>query len=89
MTENTGNGRVTEQDYLAAANELGVVIVNEPIQPGDLYLAGRNVSVQLYTCKSVNPGNWIVSTDPIAYSYDTWECKLVLEIKLKKKKNTT
>lgn len=74
------SGRVTEQDYIDVASELGVVMVDESIQPGDLYLAGRNVSVQLYTCESVNPRNWIVSTDPTGYSYDTWECKKVREI---------
>lgn len=74
------SGRVIEQDYLDAAKELGVEIVDEPIQPGDLYLAGRNVSVQLYTCESVDPRSWIVSTDPFGYSYDTWECKKVREI---------
>ena len=74
------NGRVDEQDYLDVANELGVEIIDEPIQPGDLYLAGRNVSVQLYTCESVHPRQWIVSTDPIVYSYNTWECKKVREI---------
>lgn len=76
------SGRVTEQDYLNAAKEIGVEIINEPIQPGDLYLAGRNVSVQLYTCKLVDPRSWIVSTDPIAYPYNTWECKKVREIEV-------
>ncbi len=71
---------VTQQDYIDLANELGVEIVDEPIQPGDLYLAGRNVSVKLYTCESVHPKRWIVSTEPFGYSYDTWECKKVREI---------
>lgn len=71
---------MTEQDYIDAAKELGVEFVDEPIQPGDLYLAGRNVSVSLYTCKLVDPRNWIVSTDPVSYPYDTRECKKVREI---------
>jgi len=75
------NGRVTKQDYFDLAEKIGVEIVDEPIQPGDLYLAGRNVGVSLYTCESVNPKNWIVSTDPSGYSYDTWDCKKVREIK--------
>ena len=70
---------MTEQDYIDAAKELGVEIVDEPIQPGDLYLAGRNVGVSLYTCESVDPRSWIVPTT-MAYSFNTWECKKVREI---------
>lgn len=69
-------GRVTAQDYIDAAKELGVEIISEPITPGDLYLAGRNCGVKLLTCRKVDPRNWIESTTP-DYSYDTWECKKV------------
>lgn len=73
--------RVTEQDYIAAAKELGVEIVNEPIQPGDLYLAGRNTGIKLLTCKAVepHPRDWIVPTT-MDYSFDTRECMKVCEI---------
>ena len=71
--------RVTAQDLADAAKDLGVQIVDEAIQPGDLYLAGRNTGVHLLTCQSVHPNSWIVATT-LAYSYDTWECVKVVEI---------
>lgn len=72
-------GRVIRQDYIDAAKELGVEIVDEPIKPGDLYLAGRNTGVKLLTCKRVDPRCWIEATT-MDYSYDTWECKKVQEL---------
>lgn len=75
------SGCVTEQDYIDAAKELGVEIVNEPIEPGDLYLAGRNTGIKFLTCAKVDSRHWINSTDPYGYPYDTWECKKVREIK--------
>lgn len=72
---------ITEQTYIDAAKELGVKIVNEPIKPGDLYLAGRNTGIKFLTCKYIHPDQWIVATTfPKAYSYDTWECRKVIEI---------
>lgn len=71
--------RVSEKDYIEAANELGVDIVDGPITPGDMYLAGRNTGMKLLTCESVDPKQWIVPTDSFAYSYNTWECKKVQE----------
>ena len=72
---------MTEQDYIDAAKELGVEFVDEPIQPGDLYLAGRNTGIKLLTCKIVEPypRDWIVPTT-MDYSFDTRECKKVREI---------
>ncbi len=73
------NGQVTPQDYIDAAKELGVEILDEPIQPGDLYLAGRNTGIKLLTCKKVDPRHWIEATT-LDYSFDTWECKKVREL---------
>ncbi len=71
---------VTEQDYLDAAEELGVKIVKEEIQPGDLYLAGRNTGIHLLTCCENNKDkSWIVPVEG-NYCYDTWECRKVIEI---------
>ncbi len=70
---------VTEQDYINAAKRLGVKIVDEPIQPGDLYLAGRNTGIKFLMCKSVDPKDWIVPTT-IDYPFWTCECKKVIEV---------
>ena len=78
LTTTPLTGRVTKQDYIDTAKELGVTIVNEPIKPGDLYLAGRNTGIKFLTCKSVNPQDWIVPTTA-DYSFDTWECVKVIE----------
>ena len=44
------------------------------IEPGDTYIAERNVGLQLLTCKSNNrKGGWINPVE-VAYSYDTGEC---------------
>lgn len=44
------------------------------IEPGDTYLAERNVGVKLLTCKENNrKDGWIVPVEP-AYPYDTHEC---------------
>ncbi len=74
-------GLVVEQDYIDAAKELGVEILDEPIQPGDLYLAGRNTGIKLLTCKKVHPypRGWIEPTT-LDYSFDTHECKKVRPI---------
>jgi hypothetical protein len=55
------------------ALDAGLTPSEDPIQPGDLYLAERNTGPQLLTCKYVHPRNWIVPIEN-AYSYDTWEC---------------
>ena len=75
----SNNGRVTASDYVDAAKDLGVVIDDGPIQPGDLYLAGRNTGIHFLTCESVDPRSWIASTEKFGYSYDTWECRKVVE----------
>ena len=71
------NGRVTNQDYIDAAETLGLEFIEGEIQPGDLYLAGRNTGMKLLECESVDARHWINSTDPIGYPYDTWECRRV------------
>ncbi len=74
----TNRGRVTNQDYLDAAKMLGVDIVKGPIEPGDMYLAGRNTGIKLLVCMSVHKKAWIVPTT-IACSYNTWECRKVVD----------
>ena len=74
------DGRVTKSDCEEVAKSLGLRIINEDIKPGDMYLAGRNTGVKLLECESVDDRNWINSTDPIGYPYDTWECYKVIEI---------
>jgi len=70
-----GRQHVEEQDYFDAAKKLGVTIVDEEIKPGDMYLAGRNVGIQLLTCHKVTD-NYIVPKEK-AYPYDVWECKKI------------
>ncbi len=74
----TNRGRVTDEDYIDAAETLGVDIVEGPIKPGDMYLAGRNTGIKLLTCLSVHERDWIVPTT-MAYSFDTWECRKVVD----------
>lgn len=76
--------RVTLADLAASAVELGLRLVDDPIQPGDLYLAGRNTGVHLLTCKSVEmtaygTADWINSVE-IAYAYDAGECRKVVAL---------
>lgn len=63
-------GRPTLKERAA---ELGFEVSDDPIQPGDTYLAERNTGPHLLTCESVNERNWIKAVE-MAYSYDTWEC---------------
>lgn len=73
------SARVTLLDYIKAAQDLNVRIVTESIEPGDLYLAGRNTGIHLLTClKNNKKGAWIVPIED-AYCYDTWECKKIVE----------
>lgn len=52
---------------------------DEPIRPGDLYVAERNAGPKLLTCHRVNnTGRWIVPLD-YAYSYSFSECVRVEE----------
>ncbi len=59
------------------AEELGLEVSDDPIQPGDLYLAERNTGPKLLTCRSVNTRGWIVPVEN-AYCFDTWECAKVI-----------
>ncbi len=63
------------------AAELGFEVSDDPIQPGDTYLAERNTGPHLLTCEKVDPRHWIQAVE-MAYSYDTWECiKVIGEVK--------
>lgn len=70
------NGRPTKPDFEAFAQENGLRIVGNgyTIQPGDKYIAGRNMGIKLFECESVDPRQWINPKGPIHYPYDTWEC---------------
>jgi hypothetical protein len=50
------------------------------IEPGDLYIGERNTGPQLLIClENDRENNWVVPAS-MAYSYDTWECKLVIAV---------
>lgn len=51
---------------------------DDPIQPGDTYIAGRNTGPHLLTCRSV--GNGCFHPVECAYSFDDGECRKVLAI---------
>ena len=61
------------------AKELGLVTSDEPIQPGDMYLAERNTGPHLLTCSSVSERQYIVPVE-MAYCFDTWECIKIVEV---------
>ncbi len=65
--------RVTFDDIQRAALDLGVQLVDEPIQPGDSYLAGRNTNVVLLTCNKIEMG-CIFPVEKYQYPYDIHEC---------------
>lgn len=49
-------------------------IADGEIEPGDMYIAERNVGLKLLTCQKNDKANgWIVPTE-LAYSYDRGEC---------------
>ena len=71
--------RVKYDDIEKAAKELGVEVSklshwDEPISPGDMYLAGRNTGVKLLTCWKVNEDLFCIHPKEKAYPYDFSEC---------------
>lgn len=62
------------------AKKLGLVTSDDPIQPGDTYLAERNTGPHLLTCWRVHDKNWIVPVEEEAYCYDTWECIKIVKV---------
>jgi hypothetical protein len=72
--------RVDVEDYIAAANSLGLEFIARPVQKGDMYLAGRNTGIKLLTAKEVDHDrSWIVPEEFPFYLYDTWECRAVID----------
>jgi len=56
-------------------------ILDGDIEPGDTYIAERNVGLKVLTCRKNNREmGWIEPVEP-AYSYDTGEC-LRIELQL-------
>jgi len=60
---------------------------NDPLLPGQLYIAKRNTGWKLLTCKSVTMMKSPMETEPdfivpqeMAYCFDSWECFKVLGI---------
>lgn len=51
----------------------GLQSLNEPIQQGDLYIAGRNSTPQLFECKEVGQG-FIIPVEKFAYCFDFADC---------------
>ncbi len=62
----------------ARATELGLIYSEEPIKPGDTYLAERNTGPHLLTCKFVDPRHWIEAVED-AYPYNTWDCIKIVD----------
>ncbi len=58
-----------------ALKELNVILSDEEIKPGDLYLAIRNTGPHLLECKEVKD-NLVFPTT--GYPYDICECKKVI-----------
>lgn len=55
------------------AIELGLKPLDEPIKPGDYYLARRNTGTHLLECKSVSERSYIVPVEN-AYCYNICDC---------------
>lgn len=49
------------------------------IEPGDVYIAGRNTGPHLLTCRSVSSLGFIVPEEN-QYPFDIYECRKVLSI---------
>lgn len=60
------------------AKEMGFIPTDEPIQPGDTYLAERNTGPKLLTCLSVVNNNFgepsYIVPKEFAYCYNAWHC---------------
>lgn len=55
-----------------------LILSNDKIENGDMYVAERNTGPQLLTARDVRPG-WIHPVES-AYSYDVGECRKVIKI---------
>lgn len=53
------------------------------IEPGDKYLAERNTGPKLLVCREIGMDCIHPEHEPVAYSYDTWECVKVEEVGIK------
>lgn len=51
---------------------------DDPIQPGDLYIAGRNTGPHLLTCREL--GNGCIHPVERFYAFDLDECRKVVAI---------
>jgi hypothetical protein len=58
------------------AEENGLMTSDQPVNAGDLYLAGRNTGPHLLTCKT-NTGSFIVPLER-AYCYDLCDCVRII-----------
>lgn len=65
-----------DNEIIEFADKWGLFLKwNEPIRPGNLYLAKRNTGVKFLTCQCL--GNGYVMSEENEYSYDFNECVLV------------
>ena len=53
---------------------------DEPLVPGDIYLAERNTGPHLLTCSRMSADMFYVIPREMAYCYNSWECHKVLSI---------
>jgi hypothetical protein len=69
------NKNITEYELDGAT----VILSNNSITLGDLYLAGRNTGPHLLTCRKISDN--CVFPEEAAYAYDLCECRKVDDIK--------
>ena len=55
-----------------------ILLSDAPIQPGDLYIAGRNTGPHILTCLAVGDG--YIHAVEAAYSFDSCECRKIVGI---------
>lgn len=65
---------------------LGKSAEEEPLLPGQLYVAERNTGPELLACQKMSNDLSYVIAFPkadgtIPYPYDAWECRKVMDIK--------
>jgi hypothetical protein len=55
--------------------------IDKELDPGDTYIAERNVGPQVGVVSFVDPRGWVVDSNSSAlYPYDTHECRVVEEV---------
>jgi len=71
-------GDQIRQSIREDAEQQGLKVSDEDILPGDLYVAKKNMPLQLLTCKE-NNGSFIVPEEKYAYWFNVHYCMKVVE----------